>query len=104
MQPDASLLHLASRRTFLNRATTGIASAVLANFLRPNLATAASSPAGLGEVDPLHFAPKAKRVIFLCMAGGPTHLETLDFKPKLAELHGQPMPESYTKGQPIAQL
>ncbi|MGH7135889.1 MAG: DUF1501 domain-containing protein, partial [Pirellulales bacterium] len=48
--------------------------------------------------------PKAKRVIFLCMAGGPTHLETLDYKPKLAELHGQPMPESYTKGQPIAQL
>ena len=51
-----------------------------------------------------HFAPKAKRVIFLCMAGGPSHLETLDYKPKLAEMHGQPMPESFTKGQPIAQL
>jgi hypothetical protein len=38
------------------------------------------------------------------MAGGPSHLETLDYKPKLAELHGQPMPESFTKGQPIAQL
>ena len=104
MQLDASLLQLASRRTFLNRATTGIASAVLANFLRPNLATASNAPASLGTVDPLHFAPKAKRVIFLCMAGGPTQLETLDYKPKLAELHGQPMPESYTKGQPIAQL
>ena len=57
-----------------------------------------------GVVDPLHFAPKAKRVIFLCMAGGPSHLETFDYKPKLAELSGQPMPESYTKGQPIAQL
>jgi hypothetical protein len=104
MQTDSSLLHLASRRTFLNRATTGIASAVLANFLKPNLATASNAPASLGVVDPLHFAPKAKRVIFLCMAGGPTHFETLDYKPKLAELHGQPMPESYTKGQPIAQL
>ena len=38
------------------------------------------------------------------MAGGPSHLETLDYKPKLAELSGKPMPESFTKGQPIAQL
>jgi hypothetical protein len=47
---------------------------------------------------------KAKRVIFLCMAGGPSHLETFDYKPKLIELHNKPMPESYTKGQPVAQL
>jgi hypothetical protein len=105
MQLDPTqLLQLASRRTFLNRTTTGMASAVLANFLRPRQTTAADASAGLGLVNPLHFAPKAKRVIFLCMAGGPTHLETLDYKPKLAELHGQPMPESFTKGQPIAQL
>ncbi len=38
------------------------------------------------------------------MAGGPSHLETFDFKPKLAEIHNQPMPASYTKGQPVAQL
>ena len=38
------------------------------------------------------------------MAGGPSHLETFDYKPKLAEMNGQPMPESFTKGQPIAQL
>ncbi|MCA9096653.1 MAG: DUF1501 domain-containing protein, partial [Planctomycetaceae bacterium] len=49
-------------------------------------------------------AAKAKRVIFLCMAGGPSHLETFDYKPKLKELHGQPMPASVTDGQPIAQL
>jgi hypothetical protein len=47
---------------------------------------------------------KAKRVIFLCMAGGPSHLETFDYKPKLDEMNGKPMPESFTKGQPIAQL
>jgi hypothetical protein len=51
-----------------------------------------------------HFAPKAKRVIFLCMAGGPSHLETFDYKPELDKLDGKPMPESFTKGQPIAQL
>ncbi len=47
---------------------------------------------------------KAKRVIWLYMAGGMSHLETFDHKPKLAELHGQPMPESITKGQQIAQI
>ena len=47
---------------------------------------------------------KAKRVIWLTMAGGPSHLETFDSKPKLAEMHGKPMPESMTKGQQIAQL
>lgn len=52
----------------------------------------------------LHHAPKAKRVIWLYMAGGMTHLETFDHKPTLAKLHGQPMPESFTKGQQIAQL
>ena len=51
-----------------------------------------------------HYPPKIKRVIFLCMAGGPSHLETFDYKAKLAEMDGKPMPESFTKGQPIAQL
>ena len=48
--------------------------------------------------------PKAKRVIFIVMAGGPSHLELYDNKPTLAKMHGQPMPESITRGQPIAQL
>lgn len=48
--------------------------------------------------------PKVKRVIFLCMAGGPSHLETFDYKPELEKMHGKPMPASYTEGQPIAQL
>ena len=51
-----------------------------------------------------HVPPKAKRVIFMVMAGGASHLELCDHKPELAKRHGQPMPESITKGQPIAQL
>jgi len=51
-----------------------------------------------------HHPPVAKRIIWLYMAGGMTHLDTFDYKPKLAELHGQPMPESVTQGQQIAQL
>src|SRR5206468_5098994 len=47
---------------------------------------------------------KAKRVIWLYMAGGMSHLESFDPKPKLDEMTGEPMPESFTRGQPIAQL
>ena len=51
-----------------------------------------------------HFPVKAKRVIYLCMAGGPSHLETFDWKPALKKLDGQAFPESFTKGQQLAQL
>ncbi len=84
-----------SRRAFLNRGTVGIGSIALGT----QLAEAASR----GALQP-HHTPKAKRVIFLCMAGGPSHLETFDPKPVLRERHGQPMPASLTEGQPIAQL
>src|SRR6266568_1056744 len=57
-----------------------------------------------GVVNPLHHPAKAKRVNFLYQAGGPSHLETFDEKPKLAEMHGEAMPNSFTKGQQIAQL
>jgi len=94
------------RRTFLGRTACGIGSAALASLLGGDRARAAEAAAlpSRGVVNPLQFAPRAKRIIFLTMAGGPSHLETLDYKPKLAEMHGQPMPESFTQGQPIAQL
>jgi len=98
--------NLIARRTFLSRASLGVGSVALSGLLQPRLlgaATPASSP-GNGVIDPLHLAPKAKRVIFLCMAGGPSHLELFDEKPKLAAMHGEPMPASFTAGQPIAQL
>jgi len=98
-----------TRRSFLGRAAMGIGSAALASLLNPEvLAAGKSNPKRderwQGVVNPRHLAPRAKRVIYLTMAGGPSHLETLDYKPKLAELHGKPMPESLTKGQQIAQL
>jgi hypothetical protein len=97
-----------TRRTFLSRGSTGIGTLALASLLNPKLLSADDAPTKVdrwtGTIHPLHFAPKAKRIIYLYMAGGPSHLETLDDKPKLAEMHGEPMPESYTKGKPIAQL
>ena len=94
-----------SRRTFLGRTVAGLGTAALAGLLgQPVLADPASGQPAKGVIDPLHFPAKAKRVIWLCMAGGMSHLESFDYKPELAKLHGQPMPESFTQGQPIAQL
>ena len=92
-----------SRRAFLRGAAGGVGIAALATMLSESV-TSRSVASAAGVVTPLHFQPRAKRVIFLCMAGGPSHLETFDDKPKLAELAGKPMPASYTKGKPIAQL
>lgn len=89
-----------NRRAFLGRA--GVGTLALSSLLNPRLL--AGEDRWTGVVDPLHFAPKAKRIIYLYMAGGPSHLETLDEKPKLAAMAGQPMPDSFTKGKPIAQL
>ncbi|MBI5758585.1 MAG: DUF1501 domain-containing protein [Planctomycetales bacterium] len=98
-----------SRRSFLAHTTSGVGAMALASLLDPRSLAAAEATSKGGErwggiVNPLHLKPRAKRVIHLCMAGGPSHLETLDFKPELAKRDGQPMPESVTKGQPIAQL
>lgn len=99
--------HIA-RRSFLGRASLGLGSMALAGLLQPGvLASAGGAGRGGrygGVVSPRHFAPKAKRVIFLCMAGGPSQLELFDEKPRLAAMNGKPVPESVTKGQPIAQL
>ncbi|MEX2264754.1 MAG: DUF1501 domain-containing protein [Bryobacteraceae bacterium] len=95
------------RRTFLGRGITGIGLVALNSLLNPRLFASDKESGGdrwRGVVNPLHHAAKAKRVIFLYQAGGPSHLETFDYKAKLAEMHGQPMPESMTKGQQIAQL
>ena len=95
-----------NRRAFLGRAATGLGALALGSLLNPRLLGAAlpTEDKWPGVVRPLHWPAKAKRVIHLYMAGGPSHLETWDFKPKLKEMHGQPMPGSFTKGQQIAQL
>ncbi len=93
------LLGLANRRSFLSNTGVGLGAAALTSLLNQEVNAAPAGVAGLP-----HFPAKVKRVIFLCMAGGPSHLETFDYKPKLAELDGKPMPASFTKGQPIAQL
>ena len=86
-----------NRRTFLNRTGVGIGAAALGSMMTSD------ARATVGDLTP-KLPARVKRVIFLCMAGGPSHLETFDYKPKLEQMDGQPMPASFTKGQPIAQL
>ena len=94
-----------ARRSFLKRSGVSLGSMALGSLLaREGRGGDTSVPKWDGVIHPIHHAPKAKRIIWLYMAGGMTHLETFDHKPKLAELNGQPMPESITKGQQIAQL
>jgi hypothetical protein len=92
-----------TRRTFLGAGFAGLGSIALTSLFGEQ-ALAARHLQSKGVVNPLHHPARAKRVIFLYQAGGPSHLETLDYKPELARMHGQPMPESFTKGQQIAQL
>ncbi len=86
-----------TRRSFLGKTTQGLGALALASLANPSLA----AREGQGWVAA---TGKAKRVIWLTMAGGPSQLELFDPKPKLAQLDGQPMPESFTKGQQLAQL
>ncbi|MCA9047835.1 MAG: DUF1501 domain-containing protein [Planctomycetaceae bacterium] len=94
------------RRSFLQRSGVGVGAAALSSLMRQDSAKAAAADGELNSGLPglPHLPPRVRRVIFLCMAGGPSHLETFDEKPLLAKMDGQPMPESYTAGQPIAQL
>jgi hypothetical protein len=97
-----------NRRTFLGRAAYGLGGLALACILDPKLIGSARAAATEGHwkgiVNPPHFPVRAKRIIHLCMAGGPSHLETFDFKPELKRIDGKPFPESFTKGQQLAQL
>src|SRR5258706_10097045 len=101
-----------NRRTFLTNSAYGLGAAALSTLLTQTgeAASAAGSPSSptpnpwRGIINPPHFPIKAKRIIHLCMAGGPSHLETFDFKPKLQELDGKPFPASFTAGQQLAQL
>ena len=93
------------RRAFLGRGVSTLGALALNSLLsRVAFAAETSGMTSKGVVNPLHHPAKAKRVIFLYQAGGPSHLETFDNKPKLRKLNGDPMPDSFTKGQQIAQL
>jgi hypothetical protein len=96
-----------ARRAFLQGGANTLGTAALASLLAADgaapVARAANAPADLalptGSLGALHFAPKAKRVIYLFQSGGPSQLELLDYKPRLKEFHGSELPDSIRQGQ-----
>lgn len=84
-----------NRRQFLKRASIGLGVTALGSSLSPLVASAEPG---------LHFPAKAKRVIFLFMAGAPSQLDLFDHKPELDRLHGQPLPPEISRGQRVTSM
>lgn len=103
-QLKQALLRVRTRRHFFADCGVGLGSLALASLLNDSAQAATNAPAATSPlaVKAPHFAAKAKNVIFLFMAGGPSQLELFDDKPKLRELDGQVVPPSYTKNKRFA--
>lgn len=98
----AEIDKMVSRRAFLSRSTTGLGAIALTSLLGSRGAT--SDHPGLkpkGSLPNLHFAPKARRIIYLFQSGAPSHLDLFDQKPKLKDMTGQELPPSVRMGQRI---
>ncbi|MCA9121168.1 MAG: DUF1501 domain-containing protein [Planctomycetaceae bacterium] len=104
MDPRIEHRLLQTRRHFLGRATTGIGAAALSSLLS-DVAPAASPPGNdLGVLGKPHFAPKAKRIIYLFMSGAPSQLDMYDYKPKMNDLFDTDLPDSIRMGQRLTTM
>src|SRR5437773_1831230 len=103
MHPRFEYLQAVTRRHFLRSASLGLGSLALAEFGGTARADAPVIPADNPLAPRLpHFAPKAKRVIYLHMSGAPPHLDLLDYKPELVKHDGQNCPDEFLKGKRFA--
>jgi hypothetical protein len=93
---DHTASHRITRRRFLTHTSAGLGGVALASLLDPKLFAAPAE-----GVKPPHFAPKAKRVIYLFMSGGPSHIDLFDPKPLLREQHGKELPASVRGAQRV---
>jgi hypothetical protein len=93
MHPLLEQARQMTRREFFGKTALGLGVPALATLLRENASGAPGLPAFP------HFAPKAKRVVYLFQNGAPTHVDLFDYKPELRRRHGQPVPESFIAGR-----
>ncbi len=94
-KPFQQFCDLQNRRQFITQASIGLSAAAVSSLAQP---ASAALPTGC------HHPPKAKRVIFLFMAGAPSQLDLFDYKPDLERLHGQPLPKEISKGQRVTAM
>src|SRR5687767_7315680 len=104
-----------TRRALLGKTATGVGAAALAYLFRSDFATAAAGAAGAGatagdaQVNNVlaglpHFAPKAKRVIYMFQNGAPSHVDLFDYKPTLKKWHGKEIPAEVQMGKRLSTM
>ncbi|NRB44759.1 MAG: DUF1501 domain-containing protein, partial [Verrucomicrobiales bacterium] len=85
-----------TRREFFGKSATGIGTIALSDLLNKDGLAADNDRKAIGGLPGLpHFQPKAKNIIYLFQNGAPTHVDLFDYKPKIQEMHGKPVPDSY---------
>jgi len=105
MTPITDYLEIETRRQFFCRSALGLGSAALSSLLGTGVSLAGKQPAGSGGLPGLpHFAPRAKRAIYLYMAGAPSQMDLWDYKPKMGELYDTDLPESVRQGQRLTTM
>jgi len=107
MDPRYEHYLLQNRRQFLSRSATGLGTAALASLLNPRLLAGDGPGDELGFAGSLsrpHHKPTAKRIIYLCMAGAPSQIDTLDYKPKMDEMFDVELPDSIRMGQRLTTM
>ncbi len=95
-------LHALTRRQFLGAGSLGLGALALGDLLRARPTSAAGDTSPGGAIQTPHFVPRAKSVIYIHLAGSPSQLELLDYKPELARFDGTPCPDEYLKGEKFA--
>lgn len=95
MNPIEPYTNALSRRSFLGLTGLGIGAMAARSLLAADTKSLVSG----GLPAPSHFAPKAKRVIYLFQSGGPSHIDLFDYKPQLEKVHGEDLPDSIRQGQ-----
>src|SRR5688572_3336066 len=98
MDPRREFELMMTRRQLFGRAATGIGIAGLSSILTPEVFAADKASGTGGALPKLHFAPKAKRVIYLHQGGAPSHIDLFDYKPQLKKHHGEELPSSIRMG------
>lgn len=101
MDPRRELELLITRRQLFGRTATGIGTAALASLIAPEALASPTNTKLNGALKVLHFAPKAKRVIYLLQSGAPSHIDLFDYKPQMKKHYGIELPASIRMGQRI---
>jgi hypothetical protein len=99
MDPIREQMLLMTRRQFFSRCSCGIGAAALASLLTPKAFAEVTAAAEGGALGTPHHAPRAKRVIYLFMSGGPSQMDLFDYKPKMEAMRGTDLPDSVRMGQ-----